>query len=275
MIPRLAIAIACLLATWPGSISPAQPIKTIVSEVGLDQHLGRQLPLDVSLIDERGLPVTLGELIHDRTTILVFVYYRCPMLCGEVLNGVLRSVNALDLKLGTDYQIVAISIDPREPPELAAEKRARYAAKLRHGSADAWHFLTADQAAVDQLTSTAGFRYRYDPASDQFAHASGILVITPRGQIARYLYGVDYPTRQLRLALVESGNGKVGSPVDQLLLLCFHYDPVTGRYGLAISNLLRLAGLLTLLVLGVYLIRMFALERRRAKNLRLAGPELR
>jgi protein SCO1/2 len=187
------------------------------------------------------------------------------MLCNQVLNGLLEAVNAMNLELQRDYEIVTVSIDPSETSSLAAAKKATYIARCRSGTGGhGWHFLTGSAASIQRLTRSAGFQYRYDPASGQYAHASGILVLTPEGRISRCLYGIDYPPRSLRLALVESSAGRIGNAVDQMLLLCFHYDPVTGRYGLVISRVIRLAGIATLAVLAVYLGRMYRLERRRS-----------
>jgi protein SCO1/2 len=239
-------------------------LQTITQEVGLDQRLGARLPLDVTLIDHTGRSVRLSEFYGDRPVVFVCAYYRCPMLCTQVLNGMLKSANALNLELGRDYQIVTLSIDPRETWQEAAAKHQVYVERYRRpGGAAGWHFLTGDQDAIQALTQAIGFRYRYDEGSDQYAHASGVVVTTPEGRVSHYFYGIDYPPRDLRLALVESSRNAIGSAVDQILLLCFHYDPITGRYGLVFARALRLAGVVTLLVLGTYLIRMYALERRR------------
>jgi protein SCO1/2 len=239
--------------------------KQLVQEVGLDQHLGTQLPLDAMLRDETGRSVALGEFCGEKPVILNFVYFRCPMLCTQVLNGLLRSSQAMELALGKDYQIVSISIDPRETPAMAAAKKKSYVASYRRpGAEQGWHFLTADEATIEQLTQAAGFRYRYDDASDQYAHASGIMLVTPQGRISRYYYGIDFNPSDLRLGLVESSENRLGTVVDQVLLLCYHYDPATGKYGLAIARLIRVAGVSTMLVLGVFLFRMYRLERRRS-----------
>jgi protein SCO1 len=163
----------------------------------------------------------------------------------------------------SDYRVLSISIDPKETPEMAAAKKRQYVSKYRRSGGDeGWHFLTGDEAAIKQLADTVGYRYYYDPTTDQYAHGSGIMVITPQGRISRYLYGIEYHPTDLRLALVESGEGKIGSPVDQILLLCYHYDPATGKYGLLINRVLQLAGSTTALLLGAFLFRMYRLERR-------------
>ena len=204
----------------------------------------------------------LADFFGEKPVVLVLAYYRCPMLCTEVLNGLLESSQAVPLRLAADYQIVTVSIDPRETPQLAAEKKRGYVERYRReGAAEGWHFLTGPQLTIDRLTSAVGFRYRYDRASDQFAHASGIVLVTPQGRTARYLYGIEFPPENLRLGLVESGRGKIGSSVDQILLLCFHYDPNLAKYTLAIDRVLRLLALLTLCSLGWFLMRMYRRER--------------
>jgi protein SCO1/2 len=245
----------------PGSI----PNRKLVDDIGLDQHLNTQIPLDLSFTDEHGQRVRLRDYCTDKPVILNCVYFRCPMLCTQVLNGVLKSTNAMSLQMGKDYTVVSISIDPRETTEMAAAKKETYVKSYRRpGAEEGWHFLTGDQASIDALTKAVGFRYKYDPTSDQFMHASGILVLTPEGKISRYYYGIDYPPRDLRLGLVESSERRIGSPVDQVLLLCFHYDPQTGRYGLAIARVIRVAGIATLVIMGTFLTRMYFLERRRS-----------
>lgn len=246
------------------TVALAQPTaKRVVEQVSLDQHLGAELPLDAMLVDEQGQTVRLGDYFHGKPVIVNFVYFRCPMLCTQVLNGLLTSSQGLPLELARDYEIVSISIDPNDTPAMAAAKKERYVEKYRRSGGDAgWHFLTADEATIAKLTEIAGFRYAYDAKTDQFAHASGIIVATPEGRLARYLYGIDYPPTDLRLALVEASEGKIGSLVDQFLLLCYHYDPQTGRYGLVIARLIQGSGILTATCLGGFLIAMYRKERR-------------
>lgn len=242
--------------------------KEIVQEVGIDQHLEAQLPLDAVLVDEQGRKVRLGEFFHDgKPVIVAFVYFRCPMLCTQVLNGLLQSSQAIKLQMNEDYHVLSISIDPRETPAQATAKKRKYVASYRRpGAEEGWHFLTADAATIERLTHVAGFRYRYDEPSDQYAHGSGLIVATPEGRISHYLYGIDFPPNDLRLALVESSENRIGSLVDQVLLLCYHYDPVTGKYGLAISWVMKVAGIATILVIGGYLTRMYRLERQRSRD---------
>ncbi|HEY2894451.1 MAG TPA: SCO family protein, partial [Pirellulales bacterium] len=203
---------------------------TLAQTVGIEQHLGEQLPLEVRVRDESDHERPLADFFGDKPVVLTFVYYRCPMLCTQVLNGVLRASQAVPLEIGRDYEIVTISVDPRETAQIAAAKKTTYVHAYRRAGADrGWHFLTADEGAIRALTKAAGFRFQYDPGSDQFAHASGIMLVTPEGRLSRYLYGIDYAPADLRLGLVESSSGKIGTAVDQLLLLCFHYDPATGK----------------------------------------------
>jgi protein SCO1/2 len=264
--PGGGLVIVVVLALCCSTFASAQtPQRTITQDVGLDQHLDEQIDLSLTFTDEQGRRVPLREYFDRKPVILSCVYYRCPMLCTEVLTGLLKSSNAMSLQLGSDYEILSVSIDPKETTTLAADKKHTYVQSYRRpGGVQGWHFLTGDQAAITALTRSVGFRYRYDEASDQFAHASGIIVLTPGGKISRYFYGIDYPPRDLHLSLVESSQNRIGSLVDQVLLLCFHYDPVTGRYGLVISNVLRLASLVTLAIMGTYLMRMYLLERRRS-----------
>lgn len=239
----------------------------MVPQIGIDQHLGEQLPLDLPLRDEQGKTVKLGKFFHDKPVVLMLVYYRCPMLCTQVLNGFLKSSQAVKFTIGKDYEVVTVSFDPRETAELAADKKAAYVrAYRRDGASAGWHFLTGSEESITRLTEAVGFRYRYDAKSDQFAHASGIVIATPKGQLSRYLYGIEFEPSNLRLALVESGENRIGSAVDKVLLLCFHYDPLTGRYGVVIANVIRGAGSLTAILLGSFLVSMYRLERRRSKE---------
>jgi protein SCO1/2 len=261
------VLLACLAAGVA-----AQSPSSILPQVRLDQNLDAQLPLDLEFRDEAGKSVRLGDYFSTRPVVLTLVYYRCPMLCNEVLSGLLKTSQAVPFVIGHEYDVLTISIDPSETSELAAQKKESYVRKYRRAGADAgWHFLVGDQESIDRVTKAVGFRYRYDPASGQFAHAAGIVVLTPAGRLSRYFYGIDYPPGDLRLALVESSAGKIGSPVDQILLLCFHYDPATGKYGLIIARAIQLAGLATLLVLGTFLTVMFRRERRLSRLVRQAG----
>jgi protein SCO1/2 len=258
-----------------GAPAGKSPTAALLRDVGIEQQQGSQLPLDAVFRDEAGQEVRLGKYFGDKPVVLALVQYRCPMLCTLVLNGFLKSSQGMPLEIGRDYQVVTVSFDPREGTELAAEKKKHYVRSYRReGAAEGWHFLTGDQQTIDRLTQAVGFRYHYDPQSGQFAHASGIMVATPGGRLARYFYGIEYSPHDLRLGLVESAAGRIGSPVDQVLLLCYHYDPLTGKYGLAIAGALRIAGTLTVLALGGYLIVMIRRELKRPKLARTSATEL-
>lgn len=250
------------------------PLGGMIREIGIDQKLGDQLPLDLPFRDERGNDVRLGKYFGDKPVVLALVYYRCPMLCTQVLNGLLKTSQAVKFTMGEDYEVVAISFDPRDTAAIAAEKKASYVRAYRRAGAErGWHFLTGDPPSIQRLTQAVGFRYRYDARTDQYAHASGIMLATPDGRLSRYYYGIEYPPNDLRLGLVESSQRKIGSPVDQILLLCYHYDPLTGQYGLAISGALRVAGAATVIALGGFLAAMFRQERRRQRLMRRADSE--
>ena len=255
----------CLLLPLAVDQAKAQNARPApLRDVGIDQKLDEQLPLDLTFRDETGKPVQLRKYFGQKPVLLSLVYYDCPMLCTLVLNGLVRSLRAVPLDVGDQFQVVTVSFDPRETAALAAAKKETYV--KRYGRAQAsqgWHFLTGDEASIQQLTRAVGFRYAYDEKSGQFAHATGIMVLTPTGRLARYFYGIEYSPRDLRLALVEASANKIGSVVDQLLLFCFHYDPKTGKYSLVVMNVLRIAGMGTLLALGSFMLVMFRRDRRK------------
>jgi protein SCO1 len=249
---RLAALVAML--AMPPARSQAQVQTSVLSKVGSQQRLDAMVPLDATFRDERGAPICLGDSFDGRPVVLVLAYYRCPQLCNEVLNGLVDSLRETGLELGRDFRVVTVSFDPREGPELAARKKAGYLKRYGHAATDPnWRFLTGDEGAIHELAEAAGFRYVRDPESEQFAHGSQIVVLTPRGRISRYFFGIQYPPRDLRLALVEASAGKIGTPVDQLLLLCYHFDPATGRYSARAMAWVRAAGVLTLVVLGSFI----------------------
>jgi protein SCO1 len=259
-------AFAGSLACLSGTSALAQlQSKDLAKDVAIEQRLDAQLPLDLEFVNEKGEKVRLGDYFHEKPIILNLVYFRCPMLCTQVLNGTLRSTQAMKFTIGDEYEIVSVSIDPTDTPEMAAAKKETYVNSYRREGADkGWHFLTGKQEAIDKLADTVGYKYRYDERSNQYAHASGIMVVTPQGRVSRYLYGIDYNPNDLRLALVESSENRIGSAVDAFLLMCYHYDPQTGKYGLIIDNVLRVAGIVTMFVLGGFLWVMFRQERRRS-----------
>ncbi len=232
--------------------------------VAFDQRLGAELPLDAVFADARGEPVRLGDLLGERPAIVALVYYECPMLCNLVLNGLVASLRAVDFDPGRDFDVIAVSFDPEERPELAAAKRSNYVESYgRPGTGRGWHFLTGGPRSIARLTEAVGFHYRRDEASGEFAHSAGIVLATPDGRVARYFYGVEYPPRDLRLGLVEASEARIGSLVDQVLLYCFHYDAVAGRYTFATLTAVRIGGVLTVLGLAVLLTVMFRRERAR------------
>jgi protein SCO1 len=232
-----------------GSVSTGLP--ATLRDVKIEQRLNQQLPLDLTFRDESGRDVKLGQFFGRKPVVLAFVYYDCPMLCTQVLNGMVTSFRVLPFEIGKEFDVVTISFDPRETSALAAKKKAVYVnylpEKMRADATNGWHFLTGDEANIHKITEAAGFYYRYDEKTKQFAHASGIMLATSEGKLSRYYYGIDYPARDVRLGLIETSQNKIGSPVDQLLLYCYHYDPATGKYGAAIMNIMRLAGGLTII----------------------------
>lgn len=238
--------------------------KKILDQVGFNQRLDNQVPLNLTFRDETGKIVPLSTYFGKKPVLLNLVYFECPMLCTEVLNGVVRTARSIPLNVGKDYMIVTVSFDPREKPPLAAAKKRLYLDRLgKHGTADGWAFLTGDEANIHALADAVGFHFAYDKEIDQFAHASGIILLTPQGRVARYFFGVEYPSQDVRLSLVEASNNKIGSPVDKLLLYCYHYDPATGRYGLLIMRVLRIAAVCTVLSLGLFIFFMLRHERER------------
>jgi protein SCO1/2 len=256
-------ATASAVEEAPPPRATSDVVPGMFQKVKFDQNLDAQLPLDVLLRDERGQAVRLGDFFGTRPVIVNLVYYQCPMLCNEVLNSLLRSLNALTFDVGKEFEVVTLSIDPSETPDLAARKKAAYLARYgRAGAGQGWHFLTGDEASIRRIARVVGFNYVYDEKSRQFAHPAGIAIATPQGKIARYFFGLSYPARDLRLGLIEATAGKIGSPMDMVLLMCFHYDPRTGKYNVAIMTVTRLAGCLTLAGLGTYMFVMFRRDRR-------------
>jgi protein SCO1 len=262
----------------PGMVSSAIPAP--LREIGFDQNLDKPVPLDTPFRDESGRSVKLGEYFGRRPVVMVFAYYDCPMLCTLVINGLASALDVLSLDPGKDFDIVTVSFDPRDTPATASAKKAGYIARYKKpGAAAAWHFLTGDQGSIDRLTKAAGFRYVWDKETSQFAHPTGVIVLTPDGRLARYLFGVEYGPRDLRYALVEASSGRVGSVVDTLLLYCYHYDPITGRYGLAIIRTIRLAAITTVLALATFIVVMVRREKARGSTgspraTQTARPEL-
>lgn len=239
------------------------PLPPALEGVGIEQRLNQQLPLDLVFNDEYGRSVPLSTYFGQRPVLLALVYFECPMLCTQILNGVEMSLKAVTFDPGRDFEVVIVSFDPHDTPALAEAKKRNYLRRFgRPNTANGWHFLTGDQASIKALTEAVGFHYRWDPANRQFAHASGIYVTTPQGRLSHYFYGVDYSPRDLRLALVEASQNKIGNPVDAVLLFCYHYDPATGKYGAIAINMVRVAGVVFLIFGGAFFLLMWRREAR-------------
>jgi protein SCO1/2 len=234
---------------------PREATPGVLQEIGFDQKLGDRIPLDLAFKDETGKDVKLGDYFGKKPVVLSLVYYQCPMLCTISLNGLAGALEVLSFVPGQEFEVVTVSFDPKEGPVLAAAKKKTYLTRYKRPEAHrGWHFLTGPKASIDALTHAVGFRYVWDEATKQFAHPAGILVATPDGRIANYLFGVEYSPKDLRLALVDAAGGKIGGVVDEVLLYCYQYDPHTGRYSASILNLVRIGGLLTVLALGGFIL---------------------
>lgn len=268
IIPMLSLfAIVNSTASAQEMTSNAQP--RVLADIGIEQRLNEQLPLDLMFKDSEGREVRLGDYFRDRPVVLSLVYYECPMLCTMILNGLLKCVNVLEFDIGNEFEIVTVSFDPTETPAMAAQKKASYLAQYdREGAEAGWHFLTGTEENIKTLTQAAGFNYKYDADRKQYVHASGIMVATPDGKLSRYAYGIEYSPRDLKLSLIEASAHKIGSPVDAVLLYCFHYDPTTGKYGLVIMNVVRLIGTATVVLLAAFIIVSIVRDRRAKKQVR-------
>ncbi|MGH9338267.1 MAG: SCO family protein [Acidobacteriota bacterium] len=261
MIAALMIVLASLSRSVHAQADSAPP--AILQNVGIEQRLNEQLPLELAFTDEEGRSIRLGEYFGERPVILALVYYECPMLCGLVLDGLVRSLKAVSFDVGKEFDVVAVSFDPGETPQMAAKAKRTYVRRYgRPESVSGWHFLTGGEEAIARLTQSVGFRYNYDSQRDEYAHASAIMVATPRGKLARYFYGIEYASRDVRFGLIEASQNRIGSPVDQMLLFCYHYDPLTGKYGLVIRNSLRIAGIVTVLSLATLVIVLIRREKK-------------
>ncbi len=229
---------------------PASQMPAVLSQVAFEQRLNEQLPLDLEFRDETGRAVKLGEYFGSKPVVLAFVYYECPMLCTQVLNGLSSSLMVLTETVGREFDVVAVSFDPRETPVMAAAKKKSYLDHYkRPASAAGWHFLTGTQPSIAALTAAAGFKYTWDESTQQFAHASGIVVATPDGRLSRYFFGIEYAPRDVKFALIESSAGRIGNAIDKLVLYCYHYDPAKGEYGFVAMRAVRLGGALTVVAL--------------------------
>jgi protein SCO1 len=264
---RLLAAVVLVTALPLIAQVPSDGRPPILQKVSLEQHLDRLLPLDLPFRDESGRAVRLGSYFGKRPVVLILAYYDCPMLCTQVLNGLVSAMRVLSFDAGREYEVVTVSFNPADDPADARAKKEPYVARYgRAGGAAGWHFLTGDRAAIAGITDAVGFRYAWDEKTEQFAHASAIYVATPEGRLSRYFYGIEYAPRDLRLALVEAAQGRIGNPVDQLLLYCYHYDPAAGRYGAVVMNMVRVAGAVFVLVLSTFLFVTLRKERRRERR---------
>lgn len=254
----VALSLALAVSAWGQAMSqgilspPANQRPPGLKDVGIEQNLNEQIPRDLIFRDETGKSVRLGDYFGKRPMILNLVYYQCPMLCGEVLSGLTSALRVLKFDVGNQFDVLTVSFDPHETPEIAAAKKAEYLKRYgRSGAADGWHFLTGSPESIAALTQAAGFQYQYDANSGQFAHATAIMILTPAGKISQYYYGVEYAPKDLRLGLIQASDEKIGNLVDQVLLYCYHYDPATGKYGAVITRILRLAAIATMLGIGL------------------------
>lgn len=242
------------------------PPEQTAARAGLEQRLNAQVPLDAVFRDEHGKAVALGSFFHGKPVVFALAYYECPSLCTLVLNGLLQTAQELKFDAGKDYEIVVLSFDPRERPALAAAKKQTYLQRYgRSGGTDGWHFLTGNEEAIDAVAKSVGYRFAYDETTRQFVHPSAIMVLTPAGKVSRYFPGIEYPPRAVRLALIEASEERIGSLADQIFLLCFHYNPATGKYGLLISRMIQCAGIGTAAALAAYIIAMLRRERAIAR----------
>jgi protein SCO1/2 len=240
---------------------PANTRPPRLENVGIEQHLDAQVPPDLIFRDDAGKTVRLGDYFGHKPLILNLVYYNCTMLCGEALAGLSSAMRLVKFDVGNEFDVITVSFDPRETPEMAAAKKKD--SVRRYGRANAaagWHFLTGQPESINALTKTVGFQYQYDAKSNQYAHATAIMVLTPQGRISRYFYGVDFPPKDLRMGLVEASQGKIGNAVDAVLLYCYHYNPETGKYGAMVANILRLAAAATILIMGILLFILWRLD---------------
>jgi protein SCO1/2 len=245
----------------------ATGLPPVLKKVGIDQKLNGPVPLDAVFKDEQGNEVRLGQYFKGKPVVIALVYYTCPMLCNQVMNGMLGSFRQTSFNIGEQFEVVTVSFDTKDTPAIAAAKKTTYIAGYnRPSGATGWHFLTGDDANIKRLAEAVGFRYTWDEQTKQYAHASGIMIATPDGRLARYFYGIEYPSRDLRLALIEASENKIGTPVDALYLYCFHYDPATGKYGAVVMNIVRVAGVATLILMGVMFLVLRKIAARRRMN---------
>jgi len=274
LVVTLLAGIAWSQAMSRGILSPPTNVRPPgLQHVGIQQNLNEQIPADLTFADDSGRAVKLGDYYGKKPLILNLVYFTCPMLCGEELNGLESALRILKFDVGKEFEVITVSFDPKDTPDAAAKKKAEILKRYkRTGAEQGWHFLVGNQDSIDKIAKAAGFEFEYDAKSNQFAHTTAIMVLTPQGRIAQYYYGIDYPPKDLRLALVDASQEKIGNVVDELLLYCYHYDPEKGKYSATIMRILRLAGVATLLCLGTLFIVLF---RRGADSTQKRGGVLR
>ena len=260
------ISLFALIVAWPYPTAAHDNTRpAALRDVAFDQKLDRQVPFDLEFRDESGKTVQLANYFNGKPVILTFVYFKCRDLCPLLLDGVVRALRPLTFSAGNEFNLLTVSFDAHDTPALAAAKKNDFVKQYaRPGAAAGWHFLTGDETAIQKLTQSVGFHYTYDPRTGEFAHATGVILLTPKGKTSRYFFGIDFSPRDLRLGLIEAAAAEIGSPIDQLLLFCYHYDPVTGKYGLLITNVIRLAGLATVLIVAGFIFAMLRRERSNA-----------
>jgi protein SCO1/2 len=264
-----AVLVSCAALADSSATPPRLP-----GPVSIQQKLDSEVPLNLMLRDESGNVVRLGDYFRGKPVLLNFMYYRCPMLCSMVMEGVSSALTELKFDVGKEFDVITVSIDPRDTAEQALQMKEKYTKRYgRTGAREGWHFLTANDSAIKALTKSVGFQYAYDQQHDQFAHGTVLLVLTPQGRLSRYLYGFEYKPRDLRLALVEASSGRIGGPTDQLLLLCYHYDPAVGKYGRSALNFVRAGGMATVVSLAAFIIVMIRKERR-SEGPQSSSPEV-
>jgi protein SCO1 len=248
----------------PNGGMPSNAMSPQLKDVRIDQKLNSQVPLNLSFRDESGQPVTLGRYFTGRPVILSLVYFNCPMLCPEVVQGITKTLNVVKLDLGKDYDVLTVSFDPNDTPQAATEKKRLWLAGLdKRDDQNGWHFLTGDQTAITALTQAVGFHYNWDPQQRMFAHATGIMVLTPDGKVSKYFYGADYSPTDLRFGLIDASHAKIGTLVDEVLLFCCKYNATSGKYDLLVSRLLAIGGTVTIVGLGSFLLIMFKISPKR------------
>ena len=263
-VPRPAVA---QVVKKTGSVQTLTP-EQVIQQVGIDQKLNNQVPLDLEFQDETGKTVKLRDYFGKRPVVLAPVYYTCPQMCQLILEGMTTALRGMKFSSGQEFEVIAFSIDPTEGPKESAYKKQEYAQLYgRPGAEQGWHFLTGKEDSIKRLADSVGFRYKYDPPTGEYVHASGIMVLTPQGKVARYFMGIEYPPKLLRLTLVEAAQGKIGNVVDKMLLFCYQYDMNTGRYNLAVMRLTQVLGVSTFLALGTFMLMMFRRERRQGYRL--------